>query len=625
VNVFFTTEDIFASGLPTSSLTRLEPFLSQGIAQTSVAAYDPMYYSDLNQLLPLTSAIDLDNVIYGIMEQSVETLAIGKITTSGVINNSNWSWTDVNEQIFVDSNGSLVSVEHDGYSPLPNQRPIAIAIDATTIMLKASELLLSGGGLDEFVELIDTPNNYTGSALNIVRVNTAENGLEFGAELKNLTDVLDAMSASPGNVLYVRSDNNKWDAAPPGNVSDVQQWDQQLDEIATMTANASNFIIGEGNAFVSKTPAEIKVILAYVIDDMGDVASPIGARLVGDLLRWDGGDFIPVPDSDYIQDVFKTVTGDSGSAIAAGITDTINISGGTGITTAASAGSPAESLVVTLDADLGDLNDVNTGSPLPAENDVLTRVGSEWVSQPVPAGAVQALPRPYDFAAQSFGEVSSDSIIFRYIAPRDFILFDYGHQADSEVAFNFVDSTGYPQADGSPIVGVIQHEVVTGDVLKITSPVVGSPPSGIEGFEDASITLRGVVEPVVPNGSLSASFGPTTGGGPKTVHLNITGEATYIEYAVIAYANNNNPLDWYPMDDDGGGLAQEVFRGFRWNNEPDQPVLSSESQYIVTTDVDPSISDNSSIGSGVWARVQATVFGPAGVITTFVDVEFSAS
>jgi len=652
--VFFTTEDVFASGLPTSSLCRIEPFVIQGIAQTGVAAYQPVYYSALNQLLPLTSTVDLSNVIFGLVENAVGTLELGKVTTSGVVNNSAWSWTNVNEQIYADASGNLVSIEADGYAPRAGQLPLAVAINATTILLRTPRLLLATGGLDTFAELLDTPLSYSTEGLSIVRVNTAENGLEFGAELKNLTDVEDALSPSAGHVLYLSGVSSEWASAAPGTTSGVQGWDIHLDQIAALSAATDQFIIGNAASWSAKTPAEIKVILDYSLEEMNNVLGGSPDAVSGDVLRFDGTDWGPYADSNYIQDVFKTVRGDTGSGIAVGITDTIDILGGTGIATTV-AGSP-DTLVIDWAAALTDLSDVVApGSPVVADGDVLTRVAGQWQANPIPAQAPSALPRPYDFAAQSFGEVTAGAIMFRYIAPRDFILFDYGHQADSEtrppadmdfsvtlndaeigtfryfaagtstVAFNFVNSAGYPSLGGSPD-GVIQHAITRGDVLKIVAPAYGSPAGeAIANFDDVSITLRGVVEPVAGTGSLSVAFGtnPSPINADDTtaaVPITVTGTYAYIEYAVIAYSAVGSPTGWYPLDDQNGILP--AGEGLDLNLTPGTTRLASESDYAVTTDTALTV-NNASSQDDIIFRLQATAFGPAGIATDYIDLEFA--
>jgi len=671
---FFTTEDIFATGLPTSSRTRLESFVVDGIAQQPIAAYQAVYYSDLYQLMPLQATDTIsgqENVIFGIIEEAANSSGdLVKVTMDGVVNNSAWTWTAVNEQIYVDKNqpGVLVSVENDGYAPLPNQKPIAVAIDSTTILLRASELVLAVGGIDTFLELSDTPTSYGSSALLIPRVNAAESKLEFGAVLKNLTDVYDSLNPSVGHILYLSGVDSKWRSAVPGATSGVQPYNAHLTEISGLSAATNQFIVGSASTFVAKTVAEVKAILAISLSDLidTDVSGGSPALGTGNLLRYNGTNWIGFDgDTAYIQDVFKTVIGDTGSVIAASTTDTLKVAGGSNITTTGTeGGSPINELRIDWTASLTDLSDVDlTGSPAPAEGDVLTKVGSRWLAQPIPTASVPTfeLPRPYDFAAQSFAEVGSDSIMFKYVAPRDFILYSYGHQAQSRTrpptvdrdfaitlddgtteqrigTFRFYQSAisrapaafdmglGTALTEGVPA-GSPTHtpeplwRVSRGDIIRIYTPSVGSPPSPITGFDDVSITLRGAVGPNVPVGTVSANFiglstgsppyiGSPIGAIPSSLNLNVVGDYTYIEYSCVATSPDGST--WWPLD---ANEHSDTNRGIQLSEDGiSYTTLNSESDYFTSALTDLHLQFLSIFPSRYY-KVQATVFSVAGITT----------
>jgi len=663
---FFTTEDLFYTGLQSTARSRVETIVLDGIAQQPIAAYQAVYFSGLHQVLPLTVAVQ-DSSIVGILEQEAGVSGeLVQVTTSGVVNNPNWAWTTVNELIYVDKDqpGVLTSEEADGYSPDPGQKPIAVAIDETTILLRPSELILSVAAGQTFISLSDTPADYASSGSKILRVTTGASGVEFGAYLPNLEDVDSALAPSAGHVLYFSGASTTWKSAAPGSTSGVEAWNIHLDQIAALSAATNQFIVGSAGAFTAKTPTEVKTILNYVLNDMADVTTTGSPALaVGDVLRYNGSIWEPSPDAVYLQEVFKTVAADTGAVTAATASDTLTITGGRNITTRTQ-GSPV-GVVTDWAANLGDLSDVDlVGSPLPVDGQVLTKVGNTWQAQSVPTPSVPTfeLPRPYDFAAQSFADVGSDSIMFKYVAPRDFVLFSYGHQAQSRTrpptvdrdfavtlddgtteqrigTFRFYQSAisrnetafdmglGTALTEGVPA-GSPTHtaeplwNVSRGNIIRIYTPVVGSPPGLIAGFDDVSITLRGAVGPNVPTGTISANFIGASAGSPpyigspvgatipSSLNLNVVGDYTYIEYSCLATSSDGST--WWPLD---ANEHSDTNRGIQLSEDGiTYTTLNSESDYFTSALTDLHL-QFLSISPSRYYKVQATVFSIAGITT----------
>ena len=273
--------------------------------------------------------------------------------------------------------------------------------------------------------------------------------------------------------------------------------------------------------------------------------------------------------------------------------------------------------------------------------EVLTTDGAGNLSFAAAVATAVELPRPYDLAAQTLGEVVTSALIFKFVAPRDMILFDFGHQAQSETAppvtadfdvtlngstigtmryltsgrvtFDFGGTGGFPGTSA----GATQHAVARGDIIRIIAPATSTT-----GFDDVSITLRGGVEPNIPVGTLTAAFAAISNpilSNATDLTLNITGDYTHIEYAVVGYGSDGT--NWYPLNDPAGGVTTGGSIGFRFINEPGFPYAHSESEYFTTLDTVPNIRNNMG-PTDLWMRFQATVYGPAGIVTDFIDVHY---
>lgn len=114
------------------------------------------------------------------------------------------------------------------------------------------------------------------------------------------------------------------------------------------------------------------------IEDLSNVilqGSP--APVTGDVFEWNGTAWTNVPATSLDLDIFRTVSGDTGSAIASGTTDTLTVAGGFAATTSV-AGSTLTVDVVPSEIDLEDLGNVSqNGSPIPVGY-VLTWDGTIW-------------------------------------------------------------------------------------------------------------------------------------------------------------------------------------------------------------------------------------------------------
>lgn len=153
-SVYFTTEDVFTSGLPATASpvsgnrARYETFLVDAIGQAPAPAYSIVKFDDFNKVV-LLDVLAQGSVLWGLIEFAVGAAGdLVQVTMSGVVRNPLWNWSTIGQQIFVDkdNDGLLITVEDDNYVPLPNQLPVGIAIDKTSILIRRPELALTTGG-----------------------------------------------------------------------------------------------------------------------------------------------------------------------------------------------------------------------------------------------------------------------------------------------------------------------------------------------------------------------------------------------------------------------------------------------------------------------------------------------
>jgi len=147
---FFTSEDLFTTGLPSSSRVRIESFVVDGLASIPMAAYTAVSFTDFNVISPLNPVTHRTSV-FGLIESEIVGGELVKVTVDGVVNNIAWDWDFVNQQIFTDGTGQLVTVA-GGYTPLPEQVPVALAIDKTTILLRPARLTLDAPAMGMTVD-----------------------------------------------------------------------------------------------------------------------------------------------------------------------------------------------------------------------------------------------------------------------------------------------------------------------------------------------------------------------------------------------------------------------------------------------------------------------------------------
>jgi hypothetical protein len=251
----------------------------------------------------------------------------------------------------------------------------------------------------------------------------------------------------------------------------------------------------------------------------------------------------------------------------------------------------------------------------------------------------------YDLGHHIFGGPPINTVVLKFVAPRKFILSDYGHQVSHDIVGSPVSERGDLNVSVNDIsIGILSvygdgqssfdlegiHTINPGDVIKIIT-------SGTEivGVEDISISLRGFIEPPIPEGELTVSFGQATyemdvlGSPFLAVKLSeigtgaeVNGSYTHLEWAVTAVSTDEG-ITWYPLNDLDHGLPYNI--GLQLTSDVGLPAetahqLTDESKYAITEDVDPAF--ESLTVDSAWYRIRLTAFGAAGVSSATTVLKF---
>ncbi|MBT8440511.1 MAG: hypothetical protein KJO91_12335, partial [Gammaproteobacteria bacterium] len=278
-----------------------------------------------------------------------------------------------------------------------------------------------------------------------------------------------------------------------------------------------------------------------------------------------------------------------------------------------------------------------TPAGLPADEPecsiLVTNDDGEWHPR-----APLELCRPYDVAAQIFGVTPQDAAIFKFVTPQKFKLLDYGHQLDADtpptaatVAFDvtkngtsvgtmtFDQTTGTSHFDFGIAAGGNVEEFEVGDIVRIVSPNVDPT-----GLEDVSLVLRGIIEPAVKCGvnPLSVAFDQAVYTNADAFFFNfnneitIVGTYTHVEWGIIGVSADNGTT-WYSLDDEGNSGIPNSAAGVVINGT----TVDSETQYV-----EEEGAEGYSLipvgGDGLRFRFRLSIFGPGGMATTTVEVEY---
>jgi len=210
-------------------------------------------------------------------------------------------------------------------------------------LLNESQLPNAVTGINQFTQLIDTPNDYIGQVGKSVRVNIAENGLEYfspgGAGSSSFLDLIDTPSSYIGNGLRILRVNSAATAI---------EYDPNNYTITTRLINTNNGITGGGDLSVDRT-----------LGLTGQALAIHNLTTTGYVVRTGAATFAS-----------RVFTGGTGISLT-------NADGVTGNTT------------ITLNATLAQLTDIVLTTP--ASGQALLYNGANWINSTIAAGTVTSV------------------------------------------------------------------------------------------------------------------------------------------------------------------------------------------------------------------------------------------
>jgi hypothetical protein len=146
---FFTTEDMFLTGVPTGASLKVNNIVLIGQAQEPISAFHVVEFVDYNKIIHASPFNSL-NKIYGIIEEDAHTNDVINFVTEGLIFNEQWDWDVeggfVNDKVYITSTGEITLIQST-----PNQASVGMIIDRQTILFKPTQpqVLLPSSGVTD--------------------------------------------------------------------------------------------------------------------------------------------------------------------------------------------------------------------------------------------------------------------------------------------------------------------------------------------------------------------------------------------------------------------------------------------------------------------------------------------
>jgi hypothetical protein len=146
---FFTTEDMFLTGVPTGASLKVNNIVLIGQAQEPISAFHVVEFVDYNKIIHASPFNSL-NKIYGIIEEDAHTNDVINFVTEGLIFNEQWDWDAeggfVNDKVYITNTGEITLIQST-----PNQASVGMIIDRQTILFKPTQpqVLLPSSGVTD--------------------------------------------------------------------------------------------------------------------------------------------------------------------------------------------------------------------------------------------------------------------------------------------------------------------------------------------------------------------------------------------------------------------------------------------------------------------------------------------
>lgn len=126
-DTFITTTDFIYSSTTNVSSIRVENLNFRSEADTNMAAFTVVQFSDFGKIIPAGSVGVFDNVV-GIIEKSVTTGQLINVTPQGIITNPAWDWSKASQPLWYDQSGLLTE------TPRPGINPVAFVVEKTKVL-----------------------------------------------------------------------------------------------------------------------------------------------------------------------------------------------------------------------------------------------------------------------------------------------------------------------------------------------------------------------------------------------------------------------------------------------------------------------------------------------------------
>lgn len=247
----------------------------------------------------------------------------------GLLGSSNISITEVGNDLVIDTSGAIGATELTGLTDTPSSYS---GEAGQYLRVNAGETGISFETID-YSHLSNRPDTLNQAGGNISGVISIENGTytltvdSLNQMLDDMTDV-DTSGAVAGSVL--KYDGSDWIVGVDDGVSNLND----LDDV-DVSGILHGQILAWDSSLSTWLPANNSGSGGTVgsLNDLSDV--DVGTPGTGDVLSYDGSEWTSVSlGAGGLQNVFTTVSANTGSTTADSPTDTLNVVGGAGVETA---------------------------------------------------------------------------------------------------------------------------------------------------------------------------------------------------------------------------------------------------------------------------------------------------
>jgi hypothetical protein len=294
-NKFITTEDVLSTTPLTKSDVKTASLFVQGVARVPMARYTAASFSDFGELV-YASAISMsgDYAPVGIVQRDCIAGDVVTVTTSGIVTSADWDWSaaGINRPIYCNNSGELTPTQ-----TFSAQRPVGYIIDTNSILVGVT----SGAGAapaenpTNLNDLLDVTvgGESTGQVLAFdgdVWTNTT-----LPTPVTDLNGLTDVTLTSLTVDQFLKYNGSQWiNSVVPTPITNL---DGLSDVVITTPAN-NQVLKFNGTTWVNAAAPGGGGGGASTLDDLTDVDTTTTPPVIGNLLSFDGTNWIPVQEID---------------------------------------------------------------------------------------------------------------------------------------------------------------------------------------------------------------------------------------------------------------------------------------------------------------------------------------